>query len=263
MSARTTLPESVRFQDTELTIIDHNGTPWIASIDLARALGMRDRRGVHNLWTRYKDEFSPDMSEVLNLGTSGNLQKSQRIFSPRGCHLVAMFARTECAKAFRKWVLDILEGIAAPPALPRPKTLTNAQRRAIQKLMQEKWLDNDERRDAYDRLKRRFDVARYRDIEKTQIYKAIDFILSDAPDAGASEVRLSLPIERPEVVFDDATRIAEALYMVNDCPALVDALRANERQVEGALRALRGNLAALYDRMKHARCHAGKFLGPE
>lgn len=32
-----------------------------------------------------------------------------RIFSLRGCHLLAMFARTPVAKAFRRWVLDVIE----------------------------------------------------------------------------------------------------------------------------------------------------------
>ena len=36
-----------------------------------------------------------------------------RIFSLRGCHLVAMFARTPVAKAFRRWVLNVLEKYAA------------------------------------------------------------------------------------------------------------------------------------------------------
>ena len=32
-----------------------------------------------------------------------------RIFSLRGAHLIAMFARTAIAKQFRKWVLDVLD----------------------------------------------------------------------------------------------------------------------------------------------------------
>ena len=32
-----------------------------------------------------------------------------RVFSLRGAHLLAMFARTPVAKEFRKWVLDILD----------------------------------------------------------------------------------------------------------------------------------------------------------
>jgi hypothetical protein len=37
-----------------------------------------------------------------------------RIFSLRGAHLLGMFARTARAAEFRRWVLDILEGVVAP-----------------------------------------------------------------------------------------------------------------------------------------------------
>lgn len=109
MSAVNTLPESVRFQDTNLSIIDRNGTLWLSSADLARGLGYARADKVSEIYRRNSDEFTADMSEPLNLRVSGNLQKNQRIFSPRGCHLIAMFARTPQAKAFRKWVLDVLE----------------------------------------------------------------------------------------------------------------------------------------------------------
>lgn len=33
-------------------------------------------------------------------------EKETRIFSLRGAHLLAMFARTEIAKQFRKWILN-------------------------------------------------------------------------------------------------------------------------------------------------------------
>ena len=33
------LPNKITFQNTDLSIIDKNGTPWLASADLAKALG--------------------------------------------------------------------------------------------------------------------------------------------------------------------------------------------------------------------------------
>ena len=47
------------------------------------------------------------------MGTLENLRRKARIFSLRGCHLVAMFARTPVAKAFRRWVLDVLDKLDA------------------------------------------------------------------------------------------------------------------------------------------------------
>jgi hypothetical protein len=61
------------------------------------------------------------MTAVIKLPTAGGEQET-RIFSPRGCHALGMFARTPVAKAFRVWVLDVLEGKAAIPARPAPKT---------------------------------------------------------------------------------------------------------------------------------------------
>ena len=55
-----------------------------------------------------------------------NLTVRARIFSLRGCHLLAMFARTPVAKAFRRWVLDVIEqyGDRVPVDAQTPTTGT-------------------------------------------------------------------------------------------------------------------------------------------
>lgn len=114
------------FEGTELTVIDHDGQPWLAAADLARALGYSRADKVSRLYRENSDEFTTGMTELITLnssdfpentesGFSGNLTKTVRIFSPRGCHLLAMFARTEKAKHFRKWVLDVLDKIHMRP----------------------------------------------------------------------------------------------------------------------------------------------------
>ena len=114
-----TLPDHLTFQDTDISIIDRDGMPWLASADLARALGYSRPDNVTRIYERNKDEFSDDMSQTVNLTVSGNLQKTSRIFSARGCHLVAMFSHTKRAKAFRRWVLDVLDVGKAAPSQPR------------------------------------------------------------------------------------------------------------------------------------------------
>ena len=89
--------------------IGHDGQMWFSSGDIAKALAYQTENSVTKIFNRNQDEFTEGMSEVLNLGTSGNLQKTVRLFSLRGAYLVAMFARTPVAKAFRRWVLDILD----------------------------------------------------------------------------------------------------------------------------------------------------------
>ena len=36
-------------------------------------------------------------------------KRKVRVFSLRGCHLLAMFSKTPVAKEFRRWVLDLIE----------------------------------------------------------------------------------------------------------------------------------------------------------
>ncbi len=82
---------------------------WFESKDIAKALGYADYRSVTGLYANYKKEFKSGMTEVVESTTSLNLKARTRIFSLRGVHLIAMFARTPVAEEFRKWVLDILD----------------------------------------------------------------------------------------------------------------------------------------------------------
>ncbi|MDD0928125.1 Bro-N domain-containing protein [Xylella fastidiosa subsp. multiplex] len=104
----TQLPAAVCFSGQSLSIIDRDGTPYLSARDLARALGYADERSVLRIYARRAGEFTYQMSTVVNLTTVTG-DKPTRLFSPRGCHLVAMFARTSVAAAFRRWVLDVLE----------------------------------------------------------------------------------------------------------------------------------------------------------
>ena len=39
----------------------------------------------------------------------GGGKQQVRVFSLRGCHLLAMFSKTPVAKEFRRWILDLIE----------------------------------------------------------------------------------------------------------------------------------------------------------
>lgn len=82
---------------------------WLTSSDLAKALEYSNSRAVTMIYNKYADEFTSAMTQVLEVSTSGNYRKKVRVFSLRGAHLIAMFARTAVAKEFRRWVLDILD----------------------------------------------------------------------------------------------------------------------------------------------------------
>ena len=91
----------------------NDGQIWVTSNELSKALGYEDNRSVSKIFQRNESEFTAKMTTVVKLTTNGiNNSKRQidtRIFSLRGCHLIAMFARTKIAKSFRVWVLNVLE----------------------------------------------------------------------------------------------------------------------------------------------------------
>ena len=91
----------------------NDGQMWVTSSELARVLGYSRSDKVSRIYDRRKDEFSKSMTQCTKMGVkgfgNGESEKEVRIFNLRGCHLVAMFARTEIAKDFRKWVLDVLD----------------------------------------------------------------------------------------------------------------------------------------------------------
>lgn len=99
----------LNFHGTALIPVSNITGTWLTSSDLAKALQYANSRAVTMIYNKYADEFSSGMSQVLEVSTSGNYRKKVRVFSLRGAHLIAMFARTDVAKKFRRWVLDILD----------------------------------------------------------------------------------------------------------------------------------------------------------
>lgn len=97
------------FENTEFDVVDIHNTPWLRAPQIEEALGYEKRYAIHTLYDRNADEFTDEMVQLTELPTAGGPQQV-RIFSPRGCYLIGMLARTERAKRFRRWVLDVLEG---------------------------------------------------------------------------------------------------------------------------------------------------------
>ncbi|EKP4474656.1 Bro-N domain-containing protein [Cronobacter dublinensis] len=81
---------------------------WLTANQIGYALQYADDKAVQRIYSRHADEFTNQMTGVVSLTTAGGQQQA-RVFSLRGAHLVAMFARTPVAKDFRRWLLDILD----------------------------------------------------------------------------------------------------------------------------------------------------------
>ena len=118
------------FNGIAISPVMRDGQIWMTASDLAKALDYSDVRSVTKIHSRNANEFTSAMTTVVNMTTvrkTGNVEMDNRIFSLRGCHLIAMFARTKVAKDFRVWVLDILDSeVGAPVAAPTPMSVSNA-----------------------------------------------------------------------------------------------------------------------------------------
>ncbi|XVJ69907.1 MAG: hypothetical protein HEQ39_09795 [Rhizobacter sp.] len=119
----TTRTRALKFHDTSLTVIRRDGEVWLRCPQIGDALGYQKRGGIaiDAVYKRHATEFTDRMTQLVKLPTAGGEQEV-RVFSLRGAHLLAMFARTERAAEFRRWVLDVLEQQSPPPlANPTPR----------------------------------------------------------------------------------------------------------------------------------------------
>lgn len=100
---------TLSFHSTSFSPVVRDGQVWLSAVEIARALGYSREDSISRIYDRNAHEFSARMTETVKLTVSGNYQKEARLFSLRGAHLVAMFARSKRAAEFRRWVLDILD----------------------------------------------------------------------------------------------------------------------------------------------------------
>lgn len=121
------------FQDTKFEPIERPlGEVWVRGSQVASALGYSEpRRALAELFDRNAAEFTDHMTDLVKLPTAGGLQEV-RIFSLRGAHLLGMFARTERAAEFRRWVLDVLDHQVQPMPPYPPKVIETVKRLMLQ-----------------------------------------------------------------------------------------------------------------------------------
>lgn len=188
------MSQALSFNDVSLVPVpvNNNDSIWLRAADIARALGYQREDKVSRLYQRNADEFTPDMTQIIEIyaephfGTDKNLSDGRcRIFSLRGCHLLAMFSRTPVAKAFRKWVLDVLDRLAEEEqaALPHGDTLTAAEQAQLQAIVQAKagMVPADMQRKAFaemwTRFNRHFRIARYAQLPPAKMGEAVEYLV--------------------------------------------------------------------------------------
>ena len=113
---------ALTFNGITLSPISHQNSPWIRAVELAKALGFKREDQAAKIYRAHADEFTPDMAQLVEITDNADsaFPVKSLIFSLRGCHLVAMFARTPVAKAFRRWVLDVLDKLDAEQRAASP-----------------------------------------------------------------------------------------------------------------------------------------------
>ncbi len=98
MNTHNSTQAVLAFQDTEFDVVDVTGQPWLRGYQIGNALEYSDGSvAVAKLFERNEAEFDDSMTQIVELDTAGGRQPV-RIFSPRGCYLLGMFARTDKAR---------------------------------------------------------------------------------------------------------------------------------------------------------------------
>ncbi|MDM1248529.1 hypothetical protein HX005_14130 [Acinetobacter sp. R933-2] len=131
---------ALSFNDVNFSPVQQNGQIWITGSELANALGYARVDSLNKVYERNSDEFDHTMTQVIDISQSvnltfSNLTSKTRIFSLRGCHLIAIFARTAIAKQFRRWVLDILDKETLSQKINSQQTISPTQQSELQTIV--------------------------------------------------------------------------------------------------------------------------------
>ena len=180
---------SLCFNEFIFSPVIRDNQPWFKSSEIARALGYAREDTLSRLYDRNVDEFTGNMTQVVENLDTVNLTVRVRIFSLRGCHLLAMFARTPVAKAFRKWVLDVIEQYGDRVPVAEPVTLNDelisASERAELKLIVDAKLSTypaavqgKARAEIWAKHNRHFRIAEYSQLPARLMPDAREFLLS-------------------------------------------------------------------------------------
>ena len=158
-------------------VIQCDGQIWLSSSELAQALDYKSVKSVSNLYNSNKDEFSDSMTQVIESVTSGNYKKKSRIFSLRGCHLIAMFARTPVAKEFRKWVLDVLDKEVLQQQIDTRVKINSEQQAEIKEIVDRRCEGSVKRRtELWSRHNQHFRIPRYSELLAIHFQDAVDYL---------------------------------------------------------------------------------------
>ena len=232
------MSQALTFNNVTLAPIPHQNSLWIRSVELARALGYSDESSVGRIYKRNAEEFTPEMTQVIEISDTVNLTVPARIFSLRGCHLVAMFARTPVAKAFRRWVLDVLDKLdaeqhaaASSPAaddFTGTLTITPEQQCTLQEIVRAKVevFPKNQRpslyAQAWSRFNTHFRLARYCQLQREKVSEAIAYL---------TRMELAVPVSSINPAPAPAAALPSSTASPDDVEGHLAAIREHVRQI--------------------------------
>lgn len=167
---------SLCFRDTTLDVIMHDQKPWISSRQLGQMLGYAREDAVNKVFERKADEFSSGMTCNVKMTLQGQTREI-RVFSLRGCHLIAMFAKTPVAKEFRKWVLDVLDNEVLQQQIDT-RVKINAQQQATLKEIVDRRCEGSVKRrtELWSRHNQHFRIPRYSELLAIHFQDAVHYL---------------------------------------------------------------------------------------
>ncbi|NWK75623.1 Bro-N domain-containing protein [Acinetobacter sp. SwsAc6] len=167
---------SLSFNDMNFNPVNQNDDQiWITSSELARMLGYSRLDKVTQIFNRKADEFTSKMTRVIENPSNVNL--TLRIFSLRGAHLIAVFARTPVAKEFRKWVLDVLDKESLQQQIDT-RVKINAEQQVELKEIVDRRAQGERRLHAemWSRHNKHFRITRYSDLLAIHFQDAVNYL---------------------------------------------------------------------------------------
>ena len=171
---------ALSFNDVNFSPVQHDGQIWLSASELANALGYARSDAVSKIYDRNADEFTPSMTTTVNLGVvrrTGTVEMGNRIFSLRGCHLVAMLSRTAIAKQFRKWVLDILDREVLNQQIESRQSISPEQQALLHEIVTRR--SGGERKthsEMWTRHNRHFKIAKYSQLLAIHFPEAVHYL---------------------------------------------------------------------------------------
>lgn len=167
---------SLSFNTINFNPIQRNDNQiWITSAELANALGYKQADAVTKIFNRKSDEFTRDMTQMINNPQTPNL--GVRVFSLRGCHLITFFARTSVAKEFRKWVLDVLEKEVLQQKIDTRVKINSEQQAELKEIVDRRCEGSVKKRtELWSRHNKHFRIPRYSELLAIHFQDAVNYL---------------------------------------------------------------------------------------